>query len=97
MPFDRGLAFEPLADAIAAAAAALGGAPLAVGIATPGYADPSTGTLLDGTDNVPALAGRSLPDALGRRLGLPAAIGNDGTAATWPTALRRRTRLRRSR
>ncbi|BBK32602.1 glucokinase [Stella humosa] len=83
-PFDRALGFEALADAIATAAKAVatGHAAVGVGISTPGYADRRDGTLIDGTANVPALAGRSLPAALGSRLGLPAVIENDGTAAT---------------
>src|SRR5690606_3773876 len=84
-PFDRDLPFDALADRIAAEARSLppcGGAAAAIGISTPGYADRRDGTLIDGTANVPALAGRSLPRALGGRLGLPAAIENDGTAAT---------------
>jgi glucokinase len=53
----------------------------AIGISTPGYADPQTGILIDGANNVPALQGQSLPGALGGRLGLPAFIDNDGTCA----------------
>jgi len=53
----------------------------AIGIATPGFAEPDTGLLIDGANNVPALRGRSLPAALGGRLGLPAFIDNDGTCA----------------
>ena len=53
----------------------------AIGISTPGYADPTTGILIDGANNVPALQGHSLPGALGRLLGLPAFIDNDGTCA----------------
>jgi len=53
----------------------------AVGISTPGYPGPDTGILIDGANNVPALQGRSLPGALGCRLGLPAFIDNDGTCA----------------
>jgi glucokinase len=53
----------------------------AIGISTPGYADPQTGILIDGANNVPALQGQSLPGALGSRLGLPAFIDNDGTCA----------------
>lgn len=53
----------------------------AVGISTPGYADPATGILIDGANNVPALQGHSLPGALGRLLGVPAFIDNDGTCA----------------
>jgi glucokinase len=54
----------------------------AVGISTPGYARPDSGVLIDGTHNVPALKGQSLPAALGDRLRLPAFIDNDGTCAT---------------
>jgi glucokinase len=53
----------------------------AIGISAPGYADPKTGILIDGSNNVPALQGQSLPGALGSRLGLPAFIDNDGTCA----------------
>ena len=85
-PFDRALSFEHLVDRIVEEArrVAEGAAlrPVAIGISTPGYADRRSGTLIDGTANVPALAGRSLPLALGQRLALPAAIENDGTAAT---------------
>jgi glucokinase len=53
----------------------------AIGISTPGYADPATGILIDGANNVPALQGRSLPGALGDFFSLPAFIDNDGTCA----------------
>jgi len=53
----------------------------AIGISTPGYADPATGILIDGANNVPALQGRSLPGALGKFFSLPAFIDNDGTCA----------------
>jgi glucokinase len=53
----------------------------AIGISTPGYADPQTGILIDGANNVPALQGQSLPGALGSRFNLPAFIDNDGTCA----------------
>ncbi len=53
----------------------------AIGISTPGYADPNTGILVDGANNVPALQGQSLPGTLGSRFGLPAFIDNDGTCA----------------
>lgn len=84
LPFDRDLSFDRLVDRIARESerVAAGARPAALGISTPGYADRRDGTLIDGTANVPALTGRSLPRALGGRLGLPAAIENDGTAAT---------------
>lgn len=53
----------------------------ALGISTPGYANPDSGVLIDGTQNVPALKNRSLPAALADCLGLPAFIDNDGTCA----------------
>ncbi len=78
---------QPFDDAVAAmyeAGAGLLGTrtPDAIGIATPGYADPATGILLDGANNVPTLRGRSLPAAIGQRFGVPAFIENDGTCAT---------------
>lgn len=53
----------------------------AIGIATPGYADPETGILIDGTNNVPVLLGHSLPALFGDRFGVPAFIDNDGICA----------------
>jgi len=53
----------------------------AVGISTPGFADPATGILIDGTQNVPALKGRSLPKVFSERFRVPAFIDNDGTCA----------------
>jgi glucokinase len=53
----------------------------AVGISTPGFADPATGILIDGTQNVPALKGQSLPRVFSERFGVPAFIDNDGTCA----------------
>lgn len=54
---------------------------MAIGISTPGYADPDSGTLIDGVENVPALRGRSLPAVLGEIFGLPVYLENDGTCA----------------
>ena len=54
---------------------------MAIGISTPGYADPESGVLIDGAENVPALRGRSLPAALAKLFGLPVFIENDGTCA----------------
>jgi glucokinase len=53
----------------------------AIGFATPGYADRDTGTLIDGTQNVPALKGRSLPKEFSKRFRVPSFIDNDGTCA----------------
>jgi glucokinase len=86
LPFDRKLAFPALADRIGEAVremvreAAAGAT--AIGVATPGYADPETGVLVDGAANVPALAGQSLAHALAERTGLPVRVVNDGRAAT---------------
>ncbi len=52
-----------------------------IGISTPGYADPATGILVEGANNVPSLQGHSLTGALKKQLGLPAFIDNDGTCA----------------
>jgi glucokinase len=53
----------------------------AVGISAPGFADPATGVLIDGTQNVPALKGQSLTLAFAERFRVPAFIDNDGTCA----------------
>ena len=52
-----------------------------MGIATPGFADPATGILIDGTQNVSALKGRSLPKEFSERFRVPSFIDNDGTCA----------------
>ncbi len=84
VPFDPARRFEEMATAVCDAGARLGGGrkPEAVGLATPGYADPATGVLIDGTNNVPALRGQALPEFVARHLGVPAFIDNDGTCAT---------------
>jgi glucokinase len=83
-PFDRGATFEQMADSVLEAASRLAADRTlsAVGIAAPGYAHPSTGILIDGANNVPALRGQSLPAVFAARLGVPAFIENDGTCAT---------------
>jgi glucokinase len=82
--FNRSQSFDAAVDSIWAAGARLLGSqtPEAIGIATPGYADPATGILVDGTYNVPMLRGHALPAAIGQRFGVPAIIENDGTCAT---------------
>jgi glucokinase len=85
LPFDAGKPFGELIDAVCASLQGMPGAnaePIqAIGIATPGYADPATGILIDGTQNVPALKGRSLPKEFSERLRVPSFIDNDGTCA----------------
>jgi glucokinase len=66
-----------LEDLMASSAGTVG----AIGIATPGFADPATGILIDGTQNVPVLKGRSLPKEISERFRVPAFIDNDGTCA----------------
>jgi len=84
IPFHLSQPFDEAVAAMHEAGACLLGTrtPDAVGIATPGYADPATGLLLEGANNVPTLRGRSLPVAIGQRFGVPAFIENDGTCAT---------------
>lgn len=84
LPFDPSQPFDAVVAAICEAGIALlaGRAPEAVGIATPGHADPATGILRDGANNVPALRGHSLPAAIGQQFGVPAFVWNDGTCAT---------------
>jgi glucokinase len=85
LPYDPGKSFEDLAESVCSSLQSLissGKVDLkAIGISTPGYADPVTGVLIDGANNVPALEGRSLTHALSNRLGVPAYIDNDGTCA----------------
>jgi glucokinase len=82
--FDPERTFEETAAGVCEAGARLAGDRQlrAIGIATPGYADPATGVLVDGTNNVPALRGQSLPAFVQRRFAAPAFIENDGTCAT---------------
>jgi len=85
LPFDPTIPFPELINAVCfsledlmtSSAATVG----AIGVATPGFADPATGILIDGTQNVPALKGRSLPQEFSRRFGIPSFIDNDGTCA----------------
>ena len=85
VPFDPGRPFSKLFDVVcssledlvASSAAPVG----AIGIATPGFADPATGILIDGTQNVSALKGRSLPKEFSERFRVPSFIDNDGTCA----------------
>jgi len=85
LAFDPKKSFKDLVDSVSDAVQTLQTSAriklTAVGISTPGYARPDSGVLIDGTHNVPALKGQSLPAALGDRLRLPAFIDNDGTCA----------------
>lgn len=85
IPYDPHRSFEGLVESIRGSIKSLVSSQQtslkAVGISTPGYADPATGILIDGANNVPALQGRSLPGALGDFFSLPAFIDNDGTCA----------------
>jgi len=64
-------------DLMNSAAAAVG----AIGIATPGFADPASGILIDGTQNVSALQAALCPENFPKRLRIPSFIENDGTCA----------------
>lgn len=55
--------------------------PKGIGICAPGYPDPLSGVLIDGSGNVPALKEASLTRYLTETFGLPTAIGNDGVCA----------------
>ncbi len=85
LPFDPEKPFPELADEIGSALQKMLDSSTAtaeaVGISTPGFADPTTGILVDGTQNVPALKGRSLPRVFSDRFRVPAFIDNDGTCA----------------
>jgi glucokinase len=83
--FDRNLSFRAFVETVAVQVHALceacGVSIATIGVASPGYAEPGSGILVDGTDNVPSLKGRSLAGALEERLGRPALTVNDGLAA----------------
>jgi glucokinase len=81
LPFRPQESFAALVEALAKAVTGLGGKPEAIGIASPGWADPDEGRLAVGGQNVPVLHGQNLTEALSGRLGLPACQINDGTAA----------------
>jgi glucokinase len=84
-PFKPGKPFGELINAVCASLQDLLGSEIepirAIGIATPGYADPATGILIDGTHNVGALKGRSLTKEFSERFRVPSFVDNDGTCA----------------
>jgi glucokinase len=83
--YDRQKSFEDLVESVCGSMQSLVSSQKAdlqaIGISTPGYAEPDTGILIDGANNVPALQGCSLPGALGNFFSLRAFIDNDGTCA----------------
>jgi glucokinase len=62
-------------------------APVAVGLASAGYIDHETGTVLFATDNLPGWTGQALAVALTQAFGLPAAVANDGACFALAEAL----------
>lgn len=56
-------------------------APLAVGIATPGWPDPATGEILFGTGNLPQWTGARLREAVALAAGVPVFVENDANSA----------------
>jgi len=85
VPFDPGRPFPDFFNAVGSSLEEIMGLSAepvgAIGIATPGFADPATGILIDGTQNVPALKGHSLPKEFSERFRVPSFIDNDGTCA----------------
>ncbi len=83
VPVRRDMSFAELAGAVEQALEGFpAGKPAAIGIASPGYADPETGVLIDGTNNIPALGeGQSLTARFAARYRVPVTIDNDGTCA----------------
>jgi glucokinase len=83
---DARAAFEDIAGPVAARLAALlaevgSGRPEGIGIGAPGFHDPETGTVVGGSENIPAMAGRSLAADLGAKLAAPGWADNDATCA----------------
>lgn len=82
---DRSLSFEAFTESIRSALLGMrtesGQEPVGIGIGVPGYPDPVTGRLIDGSGNVPVIREASLREALSKQLDLPAIIDNDGVCA----------------
>jgi glucokinase len=62
-------------------------APVAVGLASAGYIDHETGTVLFATDNLPGWTGQALAAALTQAFGLPAVTANDAACFALAEAL----------
>jgi glucokinase len=74
--------FAPVAAALASLAAASGEGRLAgIGVGTPGFIDAGSGTVVGGSENIPAMLGKSPSAYLAERLGAPAWVDNDATCA----------------
>ena len=61
-------------------AAGSGLRPAAVGIATAGWVDPRSGRVIYATDNLPGWTGTEIGRDVGKALGLPVTVENDGNA-----------------
>ncbi|MDQ0474059.1 ROK family protein [Labrys wisconsinensis] len=84
LPYDRSLSFPALAGVIGDRIAALtGGGISAIGVSTPGYADPATDVLVKGVGNVPTLRGNSLSAYFRDRFGVASVTRNDGVCAAY--------------
>jgi glucokinase len=75
---DRLLELGRLVLADYAAANPDASATAAIGLASAGYIDPQTGSVLFATDNLPGWTGKPLAAILRTAFGLPAAVANDG-------------------
>lgn len=84
--FDRTLSFEALMAKLSELVEALqkeaGEKASAIGICLPGFVDRTTGMLVDGGANVPALREKPLAKYLSATTRLPVHVENDGVAAT---------------
>lgn len=85
LPTDPKMPFDVLSDTIADHLTRLKSnsprAPHGLGICVPGYPDPMTGRIIDGSGNVPVLREASIASALSTRLKVPSVIENDGVCA----------------
>lgn len=85
IPFEKQESFDELCTRLGQALSALPAPPddlaTKIAISVPGFPKPQTGIMVDGCDNVPALKGNSLQQALADQLRMPAIIINDGVAA----------------
>ncbi|MCX7028937.1 MAG: ROK family protein [Spirochaetes bacterium] len=83
---DARAGFEDIVGPVAMALAELlagsgGGPPAGIGIGAPGFIDPDTGTIVGGSENIPAMQGRSPAAYLAGKLTAPAWADNDATCA----------------
>jgi glucokinase len=54
---------------------------IAIGVGAPGFTDKASGILVEGCRNIPSFHGRSIPEYMAARFGVPSVADNDATCA----------------